>query len=145
MTGRNWERAALTALLGALGLWLGVRYVFPAVLPFAIGLAVAALAQPMTRRCERFAPRWAASFLSVCAVYASLGLGLWLLTRVLAARLGALAPELPALLRSAAGSLAQASDALCRRAPAELEASLRAWTESLLARSELKESTELFN
>ena len=136
MTGRNWERAALTALLGALGLWLGVRYVFPAVLPFAIGLAVAALAQPMTRRCERFAPRWAASFLSVCAVYASLGLGLWLLTRVLAARLGALAPELPALLRSAAGSLAQASDALCRRAPAELEASLRAWTESLLARSE---------
>ena len=37
MTGRNWERAALTALLGALGLWLGVRYVFPAVLPFAIG------------------------------------------------------------------------------------------------------------
>ena len=83
MTGRNWERAALTALLGALGLWLGVRYVFPAVLPFAIGLAVAALAQPMTRRCERFAPRWAASFLSVCAVYASLGLGLWLLGRVL--------------------------------------------------------------
>ena len=27
MTGRNWERAALTALLGALGLWLGMGIV----------------------------------------------------------------------------------------------------------------------
>ena len=136
MAGQKSERTALKVLLGALGLWLGVRFVLPAAAPFVIGLTVAVLAQPLARRCGRFAPRWAASFLSVCAIYAVLGLGVWFLARFAAARLGALAPELPLLLRSAAASLTRASDALCARAPAELEETLRGWTEALLSRSE---------
>ncbi len=136
MADRKPERTVLLAAVGALGLFLGVRYVLPAALPFAIGLAVAALAQAPVRRCERVLPRWAASFLCVSAIYAVLGLGLWLLTRVIAARLGALAPQLPALLSTARDSLTRLSDAMCARAPAELEDAVRRWTDALLARGE---------
>ena len=136
MTERHTERTAAAVLLGALGLFLGVRYVLPMLAPFAIGLAVAAAAQPLVRRCERLLPRWAASFLCVSGIFAALGLGLWLLARTVTVRLGSAAMELPSLLGTAADSLARLSDSLCSRAPAGMEDTVRLWADSLLARGE---------
>ena len=133
MAGRNWERGALIVLLGAAGLWLGVRFVLPALAPFLIGLAVAAAAQGPVRMCRETLsmPRWAASFLCVGAIFAALGLGLWLLGALVTARLGAAAQSLPGMLRSASDGLAGLSDAICEKAPAGMEDAVRGWTESV--------------
>ncbi len=136
MTEKKPERTVLLAVLGALCLFLAVRYVLPAMAPFAIGLAVAAMAQGPVRRCRRILPRWAASVVCVGAIYGVLGLGLWGLTRLAASRLGALAAQLPALAKAAGASMTRLSDALCARAPADMEEAVRRWTDALLARSE---------
>ena len=133
MAGRSWERRALMGLLGAAGLFLGVRFVLPALAPFLIGLGVAAAARGPVRRCEQALglPRWAASFLCVGAIFAALGLGLWLLGAFVTARLGAAAQSLPGMLRLASDALADLSDAICSRAPAGMEDAVRSWTESV--------------
>lgn len=133
---QNNIRTALAFLGGALALWLGVTYFLPAMAPFAIGLAVAAAAQPLVRVCQRTLrlPRWAASSLCVSAVFAVTIFAVWLLARTAAARLGTLAAELPGIFRTASDSLEHLSDALSQRAPAELEDTVRLWADSLLAR-----------
>ena len=138
MDAQSFHRTVLAAVVGALAIWLAVDWFLPVLLPFVIALAVAAVAHSLARGLERTAhlPRWAASGLSVLAVFAALGLGLWLLARTVVSQLGGLAEELPAIARSAGNTLRLWLDSLCARAPAGMEETVRLWSDRLLARSE---------
>ena len=47
--GKAFPRKHLYLLIGFLGLWLGLKYLFPVVAPFAIGTVIALLAEPLVR------------------------------------------------------------------------------------------------
>ncbi len=57
----------LPPALGLAGLWLGMRYLFPIVMPFLLGLALALAADPLVKtfRNRLRLPQWLASFLGV--------------------------------------------------------------------------------
>ena len=121
---------------GAVLLWLTVAFFLPVVLPFLIGLGVAKLAEPFVQRLHAalHLPRWAATGLSVSALFALLGCALWLLLRVVCSELGSLVQTLPGLLRSLSAPLSQLHQwllSLADRAPDGLRQSLRGWVSSL--------------
>ena len=138
MGAQSFDRAVLAAVAAALALWLAVGWFLPVLLPFLIALGVAAVARRLALRVQRVThlPRWAASALCVLAVFAALGLALWLLARTVVSQLGGLAGELPAIARSAGNTLRLWLDSLCDRAPAGMEGTVRVWSDRLLARSE---------
>lgn len=92
-----WRRAAVAtgAVLGAgLFLWL----LGPVLLPFAVGAAVAAAAEPAAGRLPL--PRWASAGVCVTGVYALAGAAVWLVCRVLCGELAGFVRGLPALAQT---------------------------------------------
>ena len=138
MDAQSFDRTALAVVVGALTIWIAVAWFLPVLLPFAIGLAVAALAHPLARKLQSAVhlPRWAASALCVTLVFGVLALTVYLLGRTVVSQLGALAGELPGIARSAGQTLRQWLDSLCTRAPAGMEDAVRTWADTLLLRSE---------
>ena len=107
MNSRKILRAAGLTLAGALGLWLFAAVLLPVLLPFLIGLAVAALVEkPVAALLRRTRiPRGLASFVCVLAVYAALGTGLFFLCRTLLGELMGFLRRLPELAQALAGPL----------------------------------------
>lgn len=66
MDTAGWKRAA-AAVAAFVGVWLGLRYLFPIILPFLLGWCLAALAEPGTKFLQKklHFRRNAASFLSL--------------------------------------------------------------------------------
>ncbi|MDR0890396.1 MAG: sporulation integral membrane protein YtvI [Oscillospiraceae bacterium] len=94
---------------GALAVWLSAKFLLPVGLPFLLGFGVSKLAEPFVRRLSsnsRF-PRWLACFLCVSAVFALVGLLLFLLGRTLFGQMSNLAQQLPSLLSSLSDPLAK--------------------------------------
>lgn len=89
----------LTALGILLGLWLGVRYLLPLVLPFLLGAGLALTAEPMVGFfARRFRiPRGAAAGIGVSMAFCFLALLVFLLAAFVVKELGALAGVLPDL------------------------------------------------
>lgn len=117
------HRLYLRVCVLLLGLWLGIRYLLPLVLPFLLGGALALGAERpvrfLTRRTRL--PRWAASGIAVTAALALL-FGTAVLLLMLAARkLSDLTHALPALTRSAELLLADLQDRLTGLADASAE------------------------
>ncbi len=110
---KRWQTAGLL-LTAAVGLWLFLRLFGPVLLPFAVGLVIAKIADPAVRRLSRRCrlPRWAASGLCVTAVYGVLGVGLYFLCRILCAELQGFLRTLPALASSMADPVARLEDRL---------------------------------
>ena len=107
MNTRKILRAAGGILAGALGLWLFAAVLLPVLLPFFIGLAVAALVErPVSALLHRTRiPRGLASFLCVLAVFAALGTGLFFLCRTLLGELTGFLRRLPELAQTLSGPL----------------------------------------
>lgn len=97
-------RACLLVLAGAVGLWLGVRFLLPVLLPFLIALLIAKLAQPIIRFLQQKGrlPRWLAAGLTVAALFTLLGLAVAGLVRTLWGEVAQFTKELPQLMQSVA-------------------------------------------
>lgn len=120
----------ILTLIGAiLALWLGLWYIFPILLPFALGGALAAGVEPLVKLLQRKLrlPRFAASLVCVSLGIVLL-LGVLTLLAALAVReLKNLSGAVPALTEAAQVSLAAAEDwllAMADGAPDALRAGL---------------------
>lgn len=91
----------LTAAGILAGLWLGVRYLLPLLMPFLLGAGLAALAEPMVRLlCKRgHLPRGVASCIGVGMAFGFLALLIFLLAALALRELRVLAGILPDLGR----------------------------------------------
>ena len=118
MNSRKILRAAGLTLAGALGLWLFAAVLLPVLLPFLIGLAVAALVErPVAALLRRTRiPRGLASFLCVLAVYAALGTGLFFLCRTLLGELMGFLRRLPELAQTASAAAFAPASGACLKA-----------------------------
>ena len=136
MNSRKVFRAAAAVLAAAVGLWLFAAVLLPVLLPFFIGLAVAALVEkPVTALMRRMRlPRGLASFLCVLAVFAALGTGLFFLCRTLLRELMGFVRQLPELAQSLSGPLLHLEErllALAGKLPDGIGIGLRAGIKSL--------------
>lgn len=101
------RKKQILPLLGVLGavaaIWLGLKFALPAVLPFALGAAVAFSAEPLVSLLHRKAklPRWAATGIGVVAVLLAMTALALLLTAVLVRQAGNLTRVIPGLADSA--------------------------------------------
>lgn len=93
---------ALAVAVGA-GVWL----LWPVVLPFLLGLLAARAAEPGVRFLDRRLglPRWLGALGAVAGVYGLLGLGGWLLCRVVLRELGRFLRSLPVLAETMTGPM----------------------------------------
>lgn len=94
---RSGIKIAIAAAAGGLAVWVGLRYLLPVLMPFALGAGLALAAEPGVRFLSRRLrlPRAAAAGLGVSAVFGLIGI---LITAVLAflfRELGILARILP--------------------------------------------------
>lgn len=95
----SFARKYLFLLGGALGLYLGVRYLLPVLLPFALGALLALAAEPVVGLCIKHLhlPRWAGAGLGVSLTLVILLGLLSLLGALLLRELGSLAQAVPDL------------------------------------------------
>lgn len=110
---RIWRKIGLSTVWiigGGVLLWI----LGPVLLPFGVGAAVAAAAEPAAARLPL--PRWAASGICVTAVYLVSGAAVWFLCRTLCAELSGFVGGLPAAVQSLAGPAQQLRDWLLRLA-----------------------------
>ncbi len=125
------KRKKLPLLLGiAAGIWLGLRYLLPLLMPFLLGAGLALLAEPITRtlHTKLRLPRSVAAGISVSAVFMLLALFLLVLCALILRELGVLATILPDLgqtARSGLELLRQWLLSLTGRVPSSLQAILR--------------------
>lgn len=132
-----WQRIGMTALIFA-GVWLGIRYLLPIVLPFLLGLGFALLAEPavvfLNRRLH--VPRAAASAISVGAGFVMIFGLIWILGAAVYRELSAMAGALPAFFQQITGAAATVRDwtlELVARAPDGLSQTLGQWVRNLFA------------
>ena len=85
--------------------YLGVRYLLPLLLPFALGAGLALAAEPLVRLLDRRLPRAAAAGIGVSVTFAILALLVTILCGLLIRELGVLADVLPELLEAAKGGM----------------------------------------
>lgn len=64
MTENVWKKLGALALAG-LGLYWGVKYALPILLPFLVGGAIALMAEPLVKKCARVLPRGVAAGVGV--------------------------------------------------------------------------------
>lgn len=120
-------RILLIPLIFALIL-LSVRYLFPLVFPFLLGLGLALLAEPMTALLCKKIPRGFSAALSVTAAFCFFSFVLVLLGALLVRQLGLLAGILPDLEETAAAGMDTLSgwlQGLTRYAPGGVGSYLR--------------------
>lgn len=105
MKSKKIFRVAALAAAGVAGAWLFAVVLLPVLLPFLVGLSVAALVEkPVLALMRRLRMRrGVAAFLCVLAVYAALGAGLFFLCRTLFSELMGFVRRLPEL----AGTLSE--------------------------------------
>lgn len=146
-----WRRVGMLALI-FVGVWLGVRYLLPILLPFALGLMFALLAEPGVRFLSdrlRF-PRAAASAVAVSGGFVMIFALVWLLGAVTYRELTVLASGLPAFFERVSGTASDLRDwalHLVARAPDGLSQGLRQWVTNLFANGDLlleKAATGIF-
>lgn len=139
MDNRNWKALGRGVLI-AIGVWLGLRYLLPVLLPFLLGLALAMLAEPGVRFFEKRLrlPRAAASGLGVgLGLLLMLGL-LWIIGAAAYKEMTVLAKGLPGFFETVYGAVTQVRDwamGLAERAPAGLSGSLTQWVGNLFTDS----------
>lgn len=122
----------MTALLWGGGLAAGAllfRWIFPASLPFLVGLLLAWAAEPLVRVfCGRWHfPRFAGSCLGVLAVYGVLGLAAWGLWHLALREMDEISAVLPRLMEDLGGAAEQLEErllGLAGRAPERLREAL---------------------
>lgn len=122
MNGRH--RNILPFIIVCLGLFLGIRYLLPLVMPFLLGAALALAAEPMTGLLSRKMPRWLAAALAMTAAWCFLMLVLVLLGALVVKEMGQLArviPDLEETARSGMTALSGWLHNLARLAPDSLE------------------------
>lgn len=119
----------LTAAGFLLGLWLGIRYLLPLLLPFLLGAGLALLAEPMVRvfchRCRL--PRGIGAAIGVSMAFCFLFLLLLLLAALAVKELRALAgvlPDLGGMAKTGIRSLSGWLQGMTRHAPESLRAPL---------------------
>ena len=137
---RNQRGITKILTLGAvfLGAWLAIRYLLPVVLPFLLGLGVAALAEPGVRRLSGPGrlPRALGAALCVTGIYVLLGGLVYLLALGAYRELGNLSQSLPRMAVSLARPLGRLRDwvySLTDRAPGELRPMLESAASSLFS------------
>ncbi len=119
-----------------LGLWAGLRYALPLVLPFLMGLLIALGAEPLVGLCARrlHLPRWVGSALGVTATLVMVLTLLTLLLSALIRELGQLAGILPDMAQTARQGLGSLEDfllSLAHRAPEGLQGVMQRWVLSI--------------
>ena len=124
------SRRGLYLILGAVGLWLGVRYLLPVAIPFLLGALIAFAAERMVGLLagRLRLPRWAAAGIGVTLVFLLLLGTLVLVIAVLvkqAGRLSVVLPELVEATRDSLGSLEAWLLSLAGRVPGEVGQVLR--------------------
>lgn len=125
-------------LLIFLGVWLGLRYLFPIILPFLLGWGLAAMAEPGTKFLQKklHFPRCAASGTAVTLTLALLLTLLWFLAAIGYREMTLLAKGLPGLVTELTGRIALVRDwviALIDRVPEGLAAPVRQAVSELFA------------
>ena len=129
------RRIGIVALIFA-GVWLGVRYLLPILLPFLLGLMFALLAEPGVRFLQkrlRF-PRTAACAVAVGAGFIMIFALVWILGAAAYRELTVLASGLPAFFDKISGSVTDLRDwalELTAKAPEGLSQGLRRWVSNL--------------
>ena len=138
MTEHRFFHLLLYVLIVSAGIFLLFRFLLPVLLPFLLGFALAALAEPVIRmlhaRCRL--PRGAAAAITVTLLLLLLGCALTLLLRVGGVELGRLSARLPALLTAMKEPLAALRSWLLRlagRVPDGLGDALREFVEDLFS------------
>lgn len=117
-----------------LGLWAGLRYALPLILPFLLGLGIALGAEPLVKLCTRHLPRWVGAALGVTAILVMVLTLLTLLISALIRELGQLAGVLPDMAQTARQGLASLEDSLlslAHRAPDGMQGVLKRWVLSI--------------
>ena len=118
---------------GLLGVWLGVRYALPLLLPFLIGTGLALAAEPLTALlCRRGRlKRWMASGIAVTGAVILL-VGVLVMTAVLLVRqAGRLSTTLPELLEGVTDGLGSLEQWLLARSDAAPEGLRRVYTDTV--------------
>lgn len=126
-----WRKVGLP-LLVFLGIWAGLRYLLPIVLPFVLGTVFALMAEPGVRFLEKRLgmKRTFAAVLGVGAGFVMLFTLMWLLGAAAYRELRVLAAGLPSALDKISGStqqLRQWAMGLVQRAPESLASGLERW------------------
>ena len=122
-------RKTAAALAAIFGIYLAIQYLLPLILPFLLGAALAAAAEPMVKFfCERLRlPRTLAAIAGVLMAFAMLAVALvavcGLMVRQLQVLAGAL-PDMEQTIRSGMSALSGWLQNLAGRAPAALRAPL---------------------
>lgn len=133
----SWGRV----LLWALGLLVGLvalGYGLPLALPFLVGLAVALVAEPLTRLLTGRLPRPLSSGIAISCVYGLMCLGIWFLGRTALLELSRLTEQLPQLAQGAQQTVEKAERWLYRLAedaPPNLRAQMEDGIAQLLSNS----------
>ena len=120
------------------GAWLGIRYLLPVILPFLVGLAVAALAEPAVSRISGPGklPRALGAGLCVTGIYLLAGGLVYVLALGAYRELGSLSQSLPRMAASLARPLGRLRDwmySVTDRAPGELRPMLETAASSMLS------------
>ncbi len=115
-----------------LGVWAGLRYALPLMLPFLLGLGIALAAEPLVGLCTRRLrmPRIAATALAVTATLIMVLTLLTLLLSALLRQLGQLAGVLPEMAQAVQHGLISLEDSLlslARRAPEGMQRMVTQW------------------
>lgn len=121
-----------------IGAWLGVRYLLPIALPFALGLVFALLAEPGVRFLSRRLriPRAVASALAVGSGFVMIFALVWLVGAAAYKELTVLASGLPGFFEQISVTVSRLRDwamGLAARAPEGLNQSLQLWMGNLFA------------
>ena len=122
-------RKTAAALAAIFGIYLAIQYLLPLILPFLLGAALAAAAEPMVKFfCERLRlPRTLAAIAGVLMAFAMLAVALVVVCGLLVRQLQVLAGALPDMeqtIRSGMSALSGWLQNLAGRAPASLRGPL---------------------
>lgn len=120
------------------GVWLAFRYLMPIILPFALGLMFALLAEPGVAFLHRKLrlPRAAAAALTLTLGFVMIFILLWLVAAAAYRELAVLASGLPAFFERISGTVSALREwamALVSRAPDGLSQGLGQWVTNLFA------------
>ena len=121
-------KKALPPVVGLVGLWLGVKYLLPVVLPFLAGLALAFAAEPFVCRLSGKLPRGVSAGIGVSVTMVLVAAVVYFVGAVAVRQLKRLAAVLPDLQNTATQATQVAEDFfinLSQRMPESLQPALQ--------------------
>ena len=139
---QKYRKPILHAAAVIAGGLIGCFVLLPLLLPFVLGYLLSYGAEPAVKALGNRTPlpRWARSGICVTALFAVLGLALWLTVRVLWTELLRLVQQLPELLRQLQPTLEELQGwltGLARRAPQSLAGPTVRWINKVFADGDL--------